>query len=204
MRRRFQPVITVLEGRKLLSAVSHHLLGGAVIETKPRPGARSITGTLSGTFDYTAAPPPNSNSSPPNYNMELRFFTGQLNAIPMAGPGDIGVSTSGLVGIGPDFSLGKFKGPYNGRPPADLKTDRLVLNALEAPFSPTVNVPSSFNLLTRVKSASGVYKHDVGEILSLTIVLSDLEGNGAYVNEDPTLPFGLRANATATVQPAES
>ena len=75
---------------------------------------------------------------------------------------------------------------------------------LDAPFSPTLNVPSSFNLLTRVKSANGVFKHDVGKILSLTIVLSDQDSDSAYVNSDPTLPFELRANVTATVQPAET
>ena len=83
-----------------------------MIESKPKPSAHSITGTLNGTFDYMAL----SNGNPYNYNMEFRFFSGELNAIPMAGPGDIAGTTSGLTGIGPDFSLGKFQGPFNGRP----------------------------------------------------------------------------------------
>ena len=54
MLRRFRRVLTVLEGRQMLSSMNHHLSGGAVIESKPKPSAHSITGTLNGTFDYMA------------------------------------------------------------------------------------------------------------------------------------------------------
>jgi hypothetical protein len=200
MRRRFRPVLTELEGRQMLSSMNHHLSGGARIETRPKPGAGSITGTLNGTFECVAPP----GSSPSSDYMQFRFFSGQLNAIPMGGTAGISVNTSGLDGIANIFILGKFQGPFNGRPPLDLKPDLLTLKPLDAPFLATDDVPSSFNLLTRVKSATGVFKRDVHKLLSLTIVLSDQHDNGAYVNADPTVPFELSANVTATVQPAET
>jgi hypothetical protein len=198
MRRRFRPVLTELEGRQMLSSMSHHLSGGAVIEAKPKPGARSMTGTLNGTFECVESP----NSNPSSYYMGFRFFSGQLNAIPMGGVAGITVNPSGLDRFADIFSLGKFQGPYNGRPPLDLKTDLLTLNSLDVPFSPTRDVPSSFNLLARVKSATGVFKRDAHKVLSLTIVLSDQRDNGASLNGNSTSPFELMADVTATVQPA--
>ena len=200
MLRRFRPVLTVLEGRQMLSSMNHHLSGGARIETRQKPGAGSITGTLNGTFECVAPP----GSSPSSDYMQFRFFSGQLNSIPMGGVGGVSVNTSGLAGIANIFSLGKFQGPFNGRPPLDLKTDLLTLKPLDAPFSATDDVPSSFNLLTRVKSATGVFKRDVHKLLSLTIVLSDQHSNAAYLNAPSALEFDLMANVTATVQPAET
>jgi hypothetical protein len=197
MRRPFRPVVTMLEGRQLLSSTSRHVPGDTLIESKTTRSAHSITGTLNGTFGYSAPP----NNNPSNYGMEFRSYSGQLNTTGMGGVGTIVNSTSGLSPLASGFNLGKLQGPSNGRVPLDQKTDHLLLDPLDAPFPPSLTVPSSFDLLVRVKSANGVFKHDVDKVLSLTMVQSNETNNSAYLNFNPTLQFELDADVTATVQP---
>jgi hypothetical protein len=170
MRRRFGPSVTMLEGRQLLSSASSHMPVGMLIESIARSSRHAISGTLSGVFLYTYIAP--TANYPPSYQFELRALDGQLNKVQMGGQGGILINGQS-VHANSVLLLGQFEHPPGSQYTFNSRLDRLVLTPVNAPFAPSPSAPDAFNLLVRVKSANGVFKHDVGQVLSMAMVLSN-------------------------------
>jgi hypothetical protein len=186
MRRMFRPVVTVLEGRRLLSFVSHHISSRTLIEVNAHLGAQSISGTLNGHYYYVTPP----GGAPSSYSIEFRLTGGQLNMVQLGGAGTITDSTSHFYRSGSGFDLGKYEGYSFGSSSWSEKINHLSIAVLDAPFAPSSRAPNTFDVRVRVKSASGVFKHDVGKRVSLAVVLSSEPDDSGF------------KDFVATVQPA--
>jgi hypothetical protein len=175
MRRAFRPIVTLLEGRRLLSLVTHQISSRTLIELNARSSTQSISGTLNGHYYYIT--PPGGAAS--YYSIEFRLTGGQLNAVKLGGAGTIVGSARHFFRSASGFDLGKYEGYGFGSSSWSQQINHLSLSVLHAPFAPSNTAPRAFDVLVRVKSASGVFKHDVGKRLSLAIVLSsEPDGSG--------------------------
>jgi hypothetical protein len=197
MKRSFRPVVTMLEDRQMLSSADLPLRGR--IETTAKSNPHSIVGTIEGTFSYLAQPL-GAPGDPQYYDMGFAVKGGQLNSVRMGGFGTIVDGVSRFYRIASALNLGENTPGGIGGMNANLKVDHLLVQVLDPPFSPTLTIPSSFDLRIRVQSANGTFRRDAHRVYSLSVVVSDLVISGTGEGPESGSEFGLAGAFTATFQ----